>query len=107
VRREPDHQLGEIVAGEVPFEGAAIRLRAPRAFTQGVSRLVFDCAGAYGEPQFAGIAYRSRLGDNIHNWAVFEPPGAASPLSASASEPIAADDPDLRAALAHLGLQLA
>jgi hypothetical protein len=37
---------------------AAILTHAPRAFTQEVSRLVFECTEASGEPQFDGIAYR-------------------------------------------------
>jgi hypothetical protein len=56
------------------LDAAAIRAHAPRAFTQEVSRVVFECTEASGEPQFDGIAYRSRLGDELENWAIFEPP---------------------------------
>jgi hypothetical protein len=54
--------LGERLADRALHHGideldaAAIRLSVPRAFTQEVSRLVFECADR-GEPQFAGIAY--------------------------------------------------
>jgi hypothetical protein len=86
------HGLNEI-------DAATIRLSAPRAFTQQVSRY------AYEQGSFAGIRYRSRLGDDLVNWAIFEPaPGGASPVVETTSAAIAADDPDLRAALELLGL---
>jgi RES domain len=88
------HGLDEI-------DAATIRLRAPRAFTQQVSRYVYE------QGSFAGIRYRSRLGDDVLNWAVFESaPDGQGPLVATASAAIAADDPDLRAALELLGLAL-
>lgn len=88
------HGLDEI-------DAATIRLRAPRAFTQQVSRYVYE------EGSFAGIRYRSRFGDDVLNWAVFESaPDGQGPLVATGSAAIAADDPDLRAALELLGLTL-
>jgi hypothetical protein len=55
------------------------RLRAPRAFTQQVSRFIYEQRENRGA--FVGIRYRSRLGDEIVNWAVFEPaPDAPSPF---------------------------
>jgi hypothetical protein len=84
------------------IDAATIRLRAPRAFTQQVSRFVYE------QGPFAGIRYRSRLGDDVLNWAIFEPaPDAPSPLVATTSTAVKADDPDLRAALGLLGLALA
>jgi len=86
-------------------DAATIRLRAPRAFTQNVSRFVYEQRDEQGS--FAGIRYRSRLGDEIVNWAVFEPaPDAPSPFLAKTSMPIEADDADLVAALDLLGLTL-
>ena len=88
------HGLDEI-------DAAAIRLRAPRAFTQQVSRYVYE------QGAFAGIHYRSRLGDDVLNWAIFEAaPDGQIPLVATASAAIPTDDPDLRAALELLGLVL-
>ena len=52
-----DHGLAEI-------DAAAIRAGMPRAFTQAVSRLVYECRSADGG-QFAGIYYRSRLDDGV------------------------------------------
>lgn len=88
------HGLDEI-------DAATIRLQAPRAFTQEVSRYVYE------QGSFAGIGYRSRLGDELLNWAIFEP-GAdgRSPLADTSSARIEADDPDLRRALELLGLTL-
>jgi hypothetical protein len=60
------------------------------------------------EGAFAGIRYRSRLGDDVLNWAIFEPgPDASSPFVATTATAIAANDPDLEAALRLLGLTLA
>jgi RES domain len=81
------------------IDAATIRLRAPRAFTQQVSRFVYERGPS------AGIRYRSRLGDDVLNWAIFEPaPNASSPFVATTSTAVEADDPDLRAALGLLGL---
>jgi hypothetical protein len=89
------------------LDGAAIRLKVPRAFTQAVSRHVFECQADDGSSQFAGIHYLSRLGDDIHNWAIFEPAGGAPPLiEAPDHAPVERDDPDFAAALDHLGLEL-
>jgi RES domain len=77
------------------LDAAAIRQHVPRRTTQAIGRVVFDCGG------FAGVQYESRLGDDIHNWAVFEPADVSG-----SSEPLAEDDPDLALALALLGLRL-
>ena len=58
------HGLDEI-------DAATIRLRAPRAFTQQVSRFVYEQRDDEGAS--AGLRYRSRLGDDIINWALFGP----------------------------------
>jgi RES domain len=93
------HGLDEI-------DAATIRLRAPRAFTQQVSRFVYEQRDDRGA--FAGIRYRSRLGDDVINWALFEPaPDAGSPFVSMTSTAIAADDPDVQAALGLLGLKIA
>jgi hypothetical protein len=87
------------------IDAATIRLRAPRVFTQHVSRFVYERRDDRGA--FAGIRYRSRLGDDVLNWAIFEPaPDAPSPFVATTSTVIEADDADLRAALGLLGLAL-
>ena len=92
--------------GLVEIDAAAIRLTAPRGFTQEVSRLVYECTTARDQP-FAGIRYRSRLDDRTFNWAVFEPaPGSSRPLRSLDAEPLQPDDPDVTRALAVLGLRV-
>jgi len=88
------------------LDAATIRAHAPRGFTQELSRLVFECADADGEPQFAGIAYRSRLGDEIVNWAIFEPSTGTDRLREPQSNAIDPDDPELVGVLELLGIEL-
>lgn len=96
---------GAIRYGLEEIDAATIRLRAPRGFTQQLSRYVYEQRDEYGSA--AGIRYRSRLGDELVNWAIFEPAvQAESPLRATAAETIALDDGDLIAALDLLDLAL-
>lgn len=88
------------------LDAAAIRHAHPRAFTQELSRLTFECADDTGEPQFVGVAYRSRLGDEFENWAVFEPSGDDGRLGERTSQPTEDGDPDFVAALELLGIEL-
>jgi hypothetical protein len=82
------------------LDAGELRRRAPRAFTQEISRHVFvHGRGPDGRP-LAGLRYRSRLGDELVNWAIFE----TEPPSAAVSAPIEPDDPDLRAVFARFGL---
>jgi hypothetical protein len=98
-----------LASGIAELDAAAIRQRAPRALTQSLSRLVFECTEADGSAQFAGVSYRSRLGDEITNWAVFEraEEGGGGAIGEHNSSPIGPDDPELVAALQHLGIELA
>ena len=85
------------------LDAGDVRRRAPRAFTQEISRYVFERGVTdEGEP-LIGIRYLSRLGDEIENWAIFE---GTEPYD-KRSEEIAHDDPDLVAALRTLGLVMA
>lgn len=88
------------------FDAATIRLSSPRRLTQLVSRLVYEETDEDGSPRFAGVAYRSRLGDDLSNVAIFERPESTLPLTDSTSAEISPDDTDLTAALALLGLEL-
>ncbi len=54
------------------LDAATIRLTAPRAFTQDVSRYVFT-QSADGQRRWNGLAYLSKHGDDLQNWAIFEP----------------------------------
>jgi hypothetical protein len=84
-------------------DGAAIRLHAPRAFTQEISSHLYDLADKGGGRRFDGIAYRSRLGDELENWAIWEP---ADSLTPAIERPIDPGDPDLARALSLFGLEL-
>lgn len=83
------------------LDAASIRLTAPRAFTQEISRFVFDQT-VDGVRRWNGIAYLSKHGDDLQNWTIFEP---ASPNVAGIA-PFNDDDPDLAAALELHGLIL-
>lgn len=54
------------------LDAAALRLTAPRRFTQEVSRHIFDQT-AEGRRRWNGISYLSKHGDDLTNWAIFEP----------------------------------
>ena len=87
-------------------DAAAIRLAAPRSFTQEVSRLVYGSRDAEGG-SFAGIRYRSRFDDGTDNWAIFEPaPGEPESLRVLEAEPVQPGDPDVTRALGVLGLRV-
>lgn len=83
------------------LDAASIRISAPRSFTQEVSRAIFEISRG-GKRRYDGIVYRSRLGDDFQNWAIFEPGQIEAKLPANLSE----TDEDLRAALDLLGLTL-
>jgi hypothetical protein len=106
-------QLREALASRVlhygldDLDAATIRLSAPRGFTQEISRYVYDRSTPQGQRRFAGIAYRSRLGDEFRNWAIFESPGSALPwIGEPETAAIEADDPDFLRALQLLGVRL-
>jgi hypothetical protein len=86
------------------LDGSAIRLRAPRAFTQHVSRFVYECTDEDGAAQFHGIHYLSRFGDDLADVALFELPTGDDPVSAGTVAPISLDDPALHDAMTHHGL---
>lgn len=93
------HGLGDV-------DAAAIRIAAPRGFTQEVSRLVYGSRGVEGEP-LAGIRYRSRFDDGTDNWAIFEsPPGEPEPIGVLDAEPVQPGAPEVGRALAVLGLRV-
>jgi hypothetical protein len=87
------------------LDAGDLRRRVPRELTQEISRYVFEHGPAPSGEPVAGIAYRSRLGDELTNWGVFE--GHQLDAIVEAGTAIAADDADLLAALQTLGLTLA
>jgi hypothetical protein len=91
-----EHGVGDLDAG-------TLKLTAPRAFTQAVSRYVFEQTTDNGEPVFAGIAYRSKLGDELMNWAVFED----NDPYVLAVEVVEVDDEDLATVMEAFNLKFA
>ncbi|HEY4276620.1 MAG TPA: RES domain-containing protein [Conexibacter sp.] len=89
------HGLDDLDAGD-------LRRRAPRRFTQAISRYVFEHGRDRDGRPYVGIAYASRLGDDLTNWAVFE----GSEPHGQTTEPIACNDPDFGRALEVNGLRL-
>ena len=67
----------------------------PRRLTQLASRQAYLLS-------FAGIFYRSRYGQTLENWAIFEP----FPLEDSTSKEFSQDDPDLLEAVRLHGIRL-
>jgi hypothetical protein len=86
------------------LDAATIRLRAPREFTQKVSRFVYECTDEGGRPEFHGVVYRSRHGDDLVNFATFEMPDDGAAIVTTSATAIDADDEDLRRAMDHLDL---
>lgn len=101
-------ELGTIALGMGldEFDAATIRLSSPRRLTQLVSRLLYEETDEDGSARFAGVAYRSRLGDDLSNLAIFERPESTLPLTDTTSAEFDPGDEDLSAALALLGLEL-
>jgi hypothetical protein len=98
---------GRLIHYDIPdLDAAAIRLSAPRRFTQEISNHIYKLSAADEKPRFAGIEYESRVGDNYQNWAIFERPGQ-QPITDPIVRAIRRDEPGLRTALAVLGLKLA
>jgi hypothetical protein len=88
------------------LDAAAIRLRAPRRFTQEISRYVHQETDSLG-PRFSGISYLSRLGDELRLWAIFEPTVPIADLIADTLvHKLSNDDQDFRKALEFNGIEL-
>lgn len=61
--------------GILDLDAAAIRLGAPRRFTQEISNYIYKLSVPDATPRFAGIEYESRFGDNYQNWAILSVQG--------------------------------
>jgi hypothetical protein len=89
------------------LDAATIRRTAPRAFTQEVSSFIErqrdEAGGRYG-----GIYFRSKLGDEFENWAIFEQEWMRghSPVLSVSRGVVDPNDGDLEDAMRILGLRL-
>jgi hypothetical protein len=81
--------------GMIDIDLSSLERAEPRRLTQLASRQAYLLS-------FAGICYRSRYGQTLENWAIFEP----FPLEASTSKEFSEDDPDLLEALRLHGIRL-
>jgi len=95
-------QLRRTLAGEALRLGmkdidlSSLERAEPRRLTQLASREAYLLS-------FAGIFYRSRYGQTLENWAIFEP----FPLQRAGSKEFHEDDPDLLEALRLHGISFA
>jgi hypothetical protein len=87
--------------GLADLDAAAIRLVAPRRLTQRMSRTIYECSDGDSR-QYSGIAYLSRFGDEIQNWAIFEP----GEINVTDAIDVRPSDADLISALSILGLTI-
>lgn len=78
------------------LDAAALQSHSPRILTQLVSRVVYNMG-------LAGVYFRSRYGQNLENWALFEP----CRIRGMKSEPVEPDHPALLKAMQILGLKFA
>jgi hypothetical protein len=94
-------QLRRTLAGEALRLGmkdidlSSLERAEPRRLTQLASREAYLL-------NFAGVFYRSRYGQTLENWAIFEP----FPLENTTSKEFSKEDPDLREALRLHGIRL-
>ncbi len=95
-------QLRRTLAGEAlrlgmkDIDVSSLEGAEPRRLTQLASREAYSLS-------FAGVFYRSRYGQTLENWAIFEP----LPLQHATSTEFYEDDPDLLKALRLHGIGLA
>jgi hypothetical protein len=88
-------------------DAALLKDPSDRRITRTVARFLFDQYDELRRPVVDGIAFRSRMGDDIRMWAVFERGDAeGSPLLTPEMEPqqVTEENPELLAAFAVLGL---
>jgi hypothetical protein len=81
--------------GVSELDATVIEQSTSRPHTQRASRLIFNSG-------FDGIYYRSRYGQDVHNWALFEP----FKIDPQHVAPIDLMDVDLQSALMIHGLAL-
>ena len=77
------------------FDASVMQSGALRAITQLASRIVYELG-------YAGIYYRSRYGNDLDNWALFEP----FRLRGTSTRTIDRSDPALAQAAAILGIEV-
>jgi hypothetical protein len=105
LRRELADRLVHFGLDEL--DAATIRLSAPRAFTQEVSSFIERQRDAAGG-RYGGIYFRSRIGDEFENWAIFEQESmrGQSPVLSVTRSTVEPADEDFEEAMRILGLRI-
>ena len=98
------HGISSRDADAVPLKKAE-----DRALTRSIARWLYDLRDNERNELVDGVEFRSRLGDEIRMWAVFErSPDQASRhsnlITSQSTAPVAPDTPELVAAFSRLGL---
>ncbi|WP_300345882.1 hypothetical protein [Nesterenkonia sp.] len=91
------------------FDAAALKAAEPRMLTQEVSQYFWEARTPSGENFCDGIEFRSRHGDNLTLWAIYEPPGdpeVTPRVSDIQPEQLNRATPELIAAAELLGVTL-
>jgi hypothetical protein len=93
---------------DVEFDLSMLFMRAPRALSQAISRVVYEDGD-----QFVGLVCPSRFGAELLNVTLFERSNATAgvgitraSLGYAQSEPLRTNDPDFQEALRKLNLRL-
>ena len=91
------------------FDAALLKDSAPRVLTRSIARWLYELSGSGTEsPAVDGIEFRSRHGDDLRMWAVFERPdqGEVSPhVDQQVGVGLTPEVPDLARALQLHGLK--
>jgi hypothetical protein len=90
--------------GIASVDAETIRTSRQRAFTQGVSRLVFGRRQPVSRKAYAGIFYPSFFGGDVKNYALFERASQPRPVSHISRERIDETDGDFVEACRRRGL---
>jgi hypothetical protein len=96
------HLQGFLSILRINLDAGTMRVKDDLPLTQRVSRLVYECEESNGNRQFAGISHASRHGDELANWAIFEPFEIRERTSSS----VGVTDADFVEAARRLGLGL-
>jgi hypothetical protein len=59
-------------AGLSDFDASALQNSRPRELTQKVGRAIYQMSDSEGNPSFDGVHFRSRHGNELELWAIFE-----------------------------------
>lgn len=85
------------------LDASTVRVSAPREVTQRISRYVYLCVQEEA-PQFDGVYYLSKHGDDLENWGLFERASEPLGLLPAVARLLRPGHDDLERTMTHLGL---